>query len=190
MRAPTTSEATTVPTFSVQTLRDVLAKGQAAHPELACRMERAARLVAFRRIEPGQGGGWWVESEGGNGEYWVYLSERGYRADRCTCPDYQQRGGPCKHAIAVRMLQACQRREARLRRAMERHVRPSDACGPEDGEARYALTAAGEAYLAGLDDGQAGRPRTLQADRAWLAPYLAGYRAGAARREEEPAPAA
>ena len=39
------------------------------------------------------------------------LSERGYRGDTCTCPDYQQRGGACKHAIAVRLLQACGRAE-------------------------------------------------------------------------------
>ena len=45
------------------------------------------------------------------------LSERGYRGDRCTCPDYQQRGGPCKHAIAVRLLQACERAEQRAQAA-------------------------------------------------------------------------
>ena len=106
-------------------------------------MERAARIVALRRIQPGQGGGWWVESEGGKGEYWVYLSERGYRADRCTCPDYKERGGPCKHAIAVRLLQACERAEAH-------HAAPAPIPFPTptytDAD-RFELTAKGEAAL-------------------------------------------
>jgi hypothetical protein len=107
------------PSISLATLRMVLAKGQAAHPELGCRMERAAHIVALRRITPAvslqnRGVGYWVEASDGSREYWVTLDPRGnYRFDRCTCPDYQQRGGPCKHAIAVRLLQACERAEAR-----------------------------------------------------------------------------
>ena len=106
------------PAFSLATLREVLAKGQAAHPELACRMERAAHIVALRSIAPAmapenQGVGYWVEASDGSREYWVTLDERGYRGDRCSCPEYRQRGGPCKHAIAVRLLQACERAEQR-----------------------------------------------------------------------------
>ncbi len=40
MVATPTVNGTTVPTFGVNVLREVLAKGQAAHPELAARMER------------------------------------------------------------------------------------------------------------------------------------------------------
>jgi hypothetical protein len=118
MTATPTCEATTVPTFGVNVLRAVLAKGQAAHPELACRMQRAADLVAFRRIAPAValsnlGRCWWVESSDGSTEYFVSQDLRGdYRRYACSCPDYQQRGGPCKHAIAVRLLQACERRAA------------------------------------------------------------------------------
>jgi hypothetical protein len=100
-------------TFSVATLRTVLAKGQAAHPELACRMERAALIVVQRRISPAmaaenQGTCYWVEASDGAREYWVTLDPRGYRGDRCTCPDATQRGNPCKHSIAVRLLQKCE----------------------------------------------------------------------------------
>jgi hypothetical protein len=109
------NEQGTIPAISLTTLRTVLAKGQAAHPELAYRMDRAAHIVALRRIEQSVSGNpqaYWVQSEYGDREYWVSLSERGYHADHCTCPDYQNRGGPCKHAIAVRLLLACERTEA------------------------------------------------------------------------------
>src|SRR5919202_1150927 len=55
-----------------------------------------------------RGTGYWVESSDGSTEYWVVLDPRGYRGDRCTCPDYERRGGPRKHAIAVRLLQKCE----------------------------------------------------------------------------------
>jgi hypothetical protein len=110
--SPAPQDTTLAPTFSFETLRTVLAKGQAAHPELACRMERAAHIVALRNIAPAmaasnRGTGYWVEAADGSTEYWVVLDPRGYRGDRCSCPDFRNRGGPCKHAIAVRLLQKC-----------------------------------------------------------------------------------
>ena len=131
----------------------VLAKGQAAHPELATRMDRAAQTLALCSIAPAvapanAGIGYWVESSRHDKEYWVTLDPRGYRGDRCTCPDYVQRGGPCRHAIAVRLLQACERAEAKRQTAPSnvvafptRHY--SDA-------ARFELTPEGEAYCVGL----------------------------------------
>src|SRR5687768_7221905 len=108
--APVTQSS--APEIILATLRTVLAKGQAAHPELASRMERAAMILVLRRIEPavsGQAGAYWVQASDGSREYWVTLDPRGYRGDRCTCKDYESRGGPCKHAMAVRLLQACER---------------------------------------------------------------------------------
>ncbi len=141
--------ASPAPSISIATLREVLAKGQVAHPELAARMERAAVIVALRSIAPAvaaenAGIGYWCEASDGSREYWVTLDPRGYRGDRCSCPDYQQRGGPCKHSIAVRLLQACERAEARQAPASlpERHYSDSD---------RFTLTEAGAAYLASLD---------------------------------------
>ncbi len=134
------------PAISLATLRAVLAKGQAAHPELACRMDRAAHIVALRRIEPSiapanRGACYWVQSECSDREYFVVLSERGYFADQCSCPDFKNRGGPCKHAMAVRLLQACEREEARLGGATPI---PTRAYSDDD---RFELTELGEVYL-------------------------------------------
>ena len=76
---------------------------------------------------------------------------RGYRGDRCTCPDYQGRDGPCKHAIAARLLEACERAEWR-RQAPQ--PAPSNVVAfptrryPD--AARFELTPQGEAYGVGL----------------------------------------
>ncbi|HLH24395.1 MAG TPA: SWIM zinc finger family protein [Chloroflexota bacterium] len=152
---PSVQPSTPALDVSLATLCAVLAKGQAAHPELACRMQRAAEIVALRSVAPAMapenvGHAYWVESQDGSCEYWVCLSERGYRGDRCTCPDYQQRGGPCKHAIAVRLLQKCE--------AVERERGPEPPPTPiafpqrvYADDDRVTLTPAGRAYLAALD---------------------------------------
>jgi hypothetical protein len=148
---PTTPQVEpSTPAISLATLRAVLAKGQAAHPELACRMERAALIVIQRRISPAvapenRAVGYWVEASDGSREYWVTLDPRGYRGDQCSCPDYAKRGGPCKHAIAVRLLQACTRAEAR--RAVPTPL-PQRVYADED---RVELTLQGEVYLAQQD---------------------------------------
>ena len=74
----------------------------------------------------------------------MYLSERGYRADRCTCPDYKERGGPCKHAIAVRLLQACERAESHR---LDPKPIPFPQRAYSDAD-RFELTVKGEACLA------------------------------------------
>ena len=172
----------TSPAISLATLRAVLAKGQAAHPELAARMQRAATIVALRRIQPGQGAGWWVQSEEGDGEYWVFQDGSGWRDDRCTCADYRHRGGPCKHAVAVRLLQACERAEARGASLPA----PVPADSAED---RAELTAQGAAYLQGYDDGQAGRPWVAHTQPALEQAYQTGYQDGRIAAQQ-PSPAA
>ena len=146
----------TTATVSRATLMDVLALGIQAHPELSVRMDKAAEIVASGGVERGQVAGWWVRSQARDTVYFVTLVHD-YRFDQCSCPHSQQRGGPCKHAIAVRMLLACQRREARLRRAMERHVQPAPACGPQGADG-WVLTRLGEAYLQGQDAADGDRP--------------------------------
>ncbi len=143
-------DTTAAPAISLETLRDVLTKGQAAHPALACRMERAALILIQRGIESAmapekRGTCHWVGASDGSREYWVTLDERGYRGDRCTCPDYRQRGGPCKHAVAVRLLQACERRE----RGPEPPPIPFPTRHYADTD-RFVITPAGDAYLDGL----------------------------------------
>jgi len=58
----------------------------------------------------------------------------------CLCEDYKQRGGPCKHALAVRLLHACEDREA----AREPIAFPARAYSDED---RFELTPQGLAAL-------------------------------------------
>jgi hypothetical protein len=119
-----------------QTILTTLERGKAAHPQIASRMERAAMIVLLRTIRA-DGTGWAVESEREPGRF--------YHVDTaCECQDYRRRGGPCKHQLAVGLLQACERREARQRAATERPLLPAPASGHEP---RYVLTARGEAYL-------------------------------------------
>ena len=99
------------PAFSLASLRAVLAEMEAAHPECGQRLVRAANIVAIRQIERTARGNYWVQSEcDPTSEYMVVLlPELGVWT--CTCKDFQQRGGPCKHALAVQLLQACEARE-------------------------------------------------------------------------------
>jgi hypothetical protein len=108
----TPSIQVSTPSISLATLRAALAELQAQEPERGIRWVRAATIVALRRIEPGVAAGWWVESECEPGRvYWVYRPAVA-PVEMCICEDYKQRGGPCKHALAVRLFNACQEREA------------------------------------------------------------------------------
>jgi hypothetical protein len=131
------------PAFSLATLRETLADLATAEPERGTRWDRAAMIVTLRRVQPGYTGDWWVESEcEPNKWYFVVrvLSDRW----TCTCQDFAQRGGPCKHALAVRLLQACEAREAEPVPIPLPHRVYSDAD-------RFELTPRGEAYLASLE---------------------------------------
>src|SRR3954470_21466036 len=100
------------PTFSLATLRAVLAEMEAAHPERASRLVRAANIVAIRRVVLGDSGRvWWVESECDPTPEFMGVPVPDFGLMTCTCQDFQQRGGPCKHALAVQILQACEQRE-------------------------------------------------------------------------------
>src|SRR3954463_8740593 len=100
------------PTFSLATLREVLAAMEAAHPEQASRLVRAANIVAVREIEQCRDSGlWFVQSEcDATNTYFVLFVPR-FGIWTCNCKDFVQRGGPCKHALAVQMLQGCEARE-------------------------------------------------------------------------------
>ena len=64
MSAPTQAQVTTVPAFSLQTLRETLAELKAQEPERGSRWDRAATIVALRSIQRfGTGTShWYVES--------------------------------------------------------------------------------------------------------------------------------
>jgi hypothetical protein len=102
-----------VPAISLATLRQILAEYQQAHPERGTRWHHAAMIVALRRIEPAMAdvAGWWVQSEY-EPEKEYFVAQLDFGIWTCRCPDFQQRGGPCKHALAVQLLDACERRQA------------------------------------------------------------------------------
>ena len=136
----------TTPAFSLATLREVLAELKAAEPERGCRWDRAATILALRTIEPGLKDGWWVESESEpNRWYWALRLPSGIWT--CTCKDFETRGGPCKHALAVRLFLAAVAREAE-QLAAEPVPFPARTYSDED---RFVLTEQGERYLAALD---------------------------------------
>jgi hypothetical protein len=106
-----TTATSPAPAFSLTTLRIVLVEMQTAEPERGQRWVRAATIVALRHIEPTANGNYWVGSElDPDAEYIVcYLPS--FDAWGCNCQDFQQRGGPCKHGLAVRLMLACEERE-------------------------------------------------------------------------------
>mgnify|MGYP001592175605 CR=1 FL=1 len=60
-------------------------------------LEIAARCKVVRR-----GQGWSVPSQSGQGKYTV--TGIGAQMPRCTCPDFELRGEPCKHIYAVKVV--------------------------------------------------------------------------------------
>jgi hypothetical protein len=107
----TLSTQSTAPTFSLATLRTVLAEMTAEHPERQWRLVKAANIAAVRTVDRYPYGGiWFVGSECDPGkQYTIVPTENG---DTCDCMDYRQRGGPCKHILAVEMFQRCERLDA------------------------------------------------------------------------------
>jgi transposase len=47
---------------------------------------------------------WIVPSQTGRGHYRVHLGPDGSDAPRCDCPDFEERGEPCKHVFAVQFV--------------------------------------------------------------------------------------
>src|SRR5919199_4596599 len=100
------------PAFSLATLREVLAAMEAAHPERASRLVRAANIVAIRRIQLGDSGKvYWVQSECDATQEYMVVPVPEFGIMTCTCKDFHQRRGPCKHALAVQMFQASEASE-------------------------------------------------------------------------------
>jgi hypothetical protein len=188
----TSPNQSSAPTFSPATIATVLARGIAAHPDMALRMDRAATIVERGgvQVEPY---GWSVASECTEGKAYTVTPD-----GACSCPDFARRGGPCKHAVAVQMQAACVALDAFGKAPHERRVTPALAAGPVDADAEWAartmpdaavpyeVTPQGEAYLRGARDGHNGRPMPLHASAA----YRAGYRDGESARHEADAPPA
>ena len=138
--------------MNLDTLRTVLAELKAAEP--ARRWERALSVLVQCRVQAALSGarGWWVQSEcEPSKEYWV--CHLPCDVCTCTCQVFAHRGGPCKHALAVRLLQAWEQAEAENQAAEPIPLR-TRAYAESD---RFELTPKGEAYRVGVvgapDDG-------------------------------------
>src|SRR5262245_51082793 len=91
------------------TLNDALLRAIAQHPERTWNLMRAATIVAQGGVTPAEPHGWWVASQyDPTARYWVYRFPTS-PAPICECPDYQHRGGPCKHGCAVELQAAVDR---------------------------------------------------------------------------------
>src|SRR3954451_18021961 len=133
---------TATPTTILAHLPAIVAALTAAHPGAACRIERGAALVAAGAVER---------------VYGVYLvvsasaPDRAYGVIRlgalltCDCPDYANRGGPCKHGWAVVCFEAAERLDAEVSDPTVISF-PSPAYDPDAD--RFTLTAQGLAALA------------------------------------------
>jgi hypothetical protein len=64
---------------------------------LDTRQIKGMEIAAMFRITKKDDGSWLVPSQAGAGRYLVKVGD----APHCTCPDYEQRGGKCKHIWAV-----------------------------------------------------------------------------------------
>lgn len=98
---------------------DLIAEASVQAPALACRLARARAFTdqgAARAIYPaGDGGNYFVHSAcDPTTSYSVSIYEHGV----CTCHDCVNRGGPCKHVLAVKLQHAASHlRTARQRAA-------------------------------------------------------------------------
>ncbi|HWE35010.1 MAG TPA: SWIM zinc finger family protein [Isosphaeraceae bacterium] len=75
------------------------AESKAIDPTEA-RRQRGLAIAAVTKITE-VNGQWVVPSQTGKGAYRVNL-KAGPFVPQCTCPDYAERGEPCKHVYAVR----------------------------------------------------------------------------------------
>ena len=106
MLALADTQARRTPRFNGTLLDAVLARGRAASPALADRMDRAAELVQWGRIVALSATSWEIRSE--------REPHRPYRLtpEGCTCANT----APCEHRLAVALLFVCEQETARRER--------------------------------------------------------------------------
>jgi hypothetical protein len=136
-----TQSQVTTSHVSVDDLLTLAHQLKATYPDRTRRVEKAVQLVLFRTIERGDAGRvWWVGSETTPDTTYA-VADAG-----CQCMDYQKRGGPCAHQLAVTLVTRLERREADAGPPAEGDADADDApCG-------YWLTDAALALLGELPD--------------------------------------
>jgi hypothetical protein len=109
MTQSTAPTATSIiaPATTVADILSIAADLKAVYPDRARRVEKAVQLVRFRSIERGDSGRvWWVGSETTPDTTYAVADAT------CQCMDYQKRGGPCAHQLAVTLVTRLERIEA------------------------------------------------------------------------------
>ena len=67
------------------------------------RRQRGLAIAAVCKIQR-KHDQWIVPSQTGNGTYRVNLQPHNPAVPMCSCPDFEERGEPCKHVYAVRFV--------------------------------------------------------------------------------------
>ncbi|MCW5862803.1 MAG: SWIM zinc finger family protein [Anaerolineae bacterium] len=149
----------------------MVARGTAAMPKLAGRLESAARLVLDGRVVL-------------DGEE-VHIGPYSISSDACTCADFRHRGGWCKHRLAVRMGRHLVANGFELPAAVEEEARPIvTPANRQLIESGAVIDAAQRAQAGYAQSGEAARQWALTAMSRGAKSLPAGVaqRAGIARR--------
>jgi hypothetical protein len=117
----------------------------AAHPGAACRIARGAALVAAGAVERVYGV--FVVTSASTADH-AYVVVRTGALLTCDCPDYANRGGPCKHGWAAVCFEAAERMDAE---ASDPTPLPFPTPAYDEAD-RFELTAKGQAYLSGAGE--------------------------------------
>ena len=134
MSAPTTGIVAYLPT--------IVAALTAAHPGASCRIARGAALVAAGAVERVYNV--YVVTSASVADH-AYVVVRTGALLTCDCPNYANRGGPCKHGWGVVCFEATERLDAEASDPTVISF-PTPAYDPDAD--RFTLTAQGLAALA------------------------------------------
>ncbi len=105
-------------------------------PDVEARLARAQEVVTAGgvKVTPAETPNAFVIANGGGAAYTVHFGQATpHGLGTCTCDDWQQRGGPCKHLLAAVLTQWPARLETYLAKA--RSVVPPAATAPAVPEA-------------------------------------------------------
>jgi hypothetical protein len=105
-------------------------------PDVEARLARAQEVVTAGgvKVTPAETPNAFVIAKGGSAAYTVHFGQATpHGLGTCTCDDWQQRGGPCKHLLAAVLTQWPARLETYLAKA--RSVVPPAGAAPAVPEA-------------------------------------------------------
>jgi hypothetical protein len=130
------------PTTILAHLPAIVVALTAAHPGAACRIARGAALVAAGAVERVYNV--YVVTSASVADH-AYVVVRTGALLTCDCPDYANRGGPCKHGWGTVCFEAAERMDAE---ASDPTLLPFPTQSYDPDADRFTLTAEGLAALA------------------------------------------